>query len=132
MITRHFLYGVTLAAILLGSAPAKSEQPRKDNVQTFYSKCSKGNKMGQAYCLGFISGAARQMFWTGAFFKNTKNHDDRKLISFVSACLESSVSDSAMLQAFMNWARNHPEKWHMVTQLGVMEAIRSTWPCTAI
>lgn len=106
-------------------------QPVKEDTQSLYDKCRQPSpSVNLAYCIGFLSGAAQQMFWLGAHLDDAKNDDDRTLMSFFSACPKATVSNAAMLQAFINWAQKHPEKWDAEKQLGVMEAIRTTWPCS--
>lgn len=36
---------------------------------------------------------------------------------------------AARIQAFMNWARAHPEKWNLTDFEGVVLALRESWPC---
>lgn len=91
--------------------------------------CNQKSPVDKAYCLGFISGAANQMFWLGARLKEAKDRDDLVLMGFFAACPKTSVSNGAVFQAFINWVKKHPEEWSDDTQLGVIEAIRATWPC---
>jgi hypothetical protein len=39
------------------------------------------------------------------------------------------VTSGAGVQAFINCAEKHPEKWHSPDGWGVNEAVRETWPC---
>jgi hypothetical protein len=34
-----------------------------------------------------------------------------------------------MVEAFSEWANEHIEKWSANAQIGVMHAMRDTWPC---
>lgn len=52
---------------------------------------------------------------------------DRVLIRKQSVC--GVGSNGAALEAFINWAEKHPEKWAWKMQLGVNLALHETWLC---
>jgi Rap1a immunity proteins len=129
------------------SNPITAQTSAKEmNVQWLYTACkepqsSSLHDLREGFCLGFISGIAHQMFWTGRWLIQTPsigkaplvdrltNDDDQANVFLLSACTKSNVSNGAMRQAFINWAEKHPEGWSGDSQLGVMQAIRSAWPC---
>jgi hypothetical protein len=39
------------------------------------------------------------------------------------------ASPGARVQAFVNWAKTHPENWSGSPVVAVVEALRETWPC---
>ena len=102
--------------------------------KTFTSQCTKPVLDAEGtFCVAFISGVAEQMIATGVVFRQRRaeggflDGDDRLDMSFLSACTKASFG--AMVQAFINWAEKHPEKWSTSRQLGVMASLRETWPC---
>ncbi len=44
-------------------------------------------------------------------------------------CSTEAIPYGAMVQTFRNWAEKHPEKWGARRYMGVMLALRETWPC---
>jgi Rap1a immunity proteins len=81
------------------------------------------------FCLEFVSGVARQLFTNRLALKDIKTSRDLIMMSIPSACPTSFVSNGAMVQAFSEWAKRHPEEWRATAQIGVMQAVRDTWPC---
>jgi Rap1a immunity proteins len=126
----HFFAGLVLSmASLLLVMPARAGA----NVQEMYQNClSKGDNVRQAICAGFVGGVAEQMEYNGAILARMNKTDEllptRLIMVTMSACY-GDVSYGALIQAFVNWAAKHPEKWSDTAQRGVMEAARETWPC---
>ena len=100
------------------------------DVQELYKQC-KGRKgsLDEIFCLEFVSGVARQVFTNGLALKDIKDPPDLMTMSIPSACPKSFVSNDAMVEAFSEWANEHIEKWRASAQIGVMQAMRDTWPC---
>ena len=96
----------------------------KQDVQQLYGEC-KDTDVEEVFCIGYITGLAEQMRTNGFLLKQTGQEDARHRLSI---CTDASYG--AMIQAFVRWAENHPEDWGMPRQLGVMYALRETWPCT--
>lgn len=120
----------SLVALLVMTATIQAEESKKDDVQSLYYQCKKSEtNMGFGYCIGYISGIGSQMMWTSHTIEHITDFNQRLEVGFVSACAKSFVSNGAMVQAFINWAEKHPEEWVTDKQLGVIQAIRGTWPC---
>jgi len=121
------------AAFLSTIAPvptfAESEKTEW-KVQDLYKQC-KGvqGSLGNVFCLEFVSRMARQVFTNGLALKDIKDPADLMTMSIPSACPKSFVSNDAMVEAFSEWANQHIEKWSASAQIGVMQAMRDTWPC---
>jgi hypothetical protein len=98
------------------------------DVQELYKQC-KGGSFGEIFCLEFVSRVARQVFTNGLALKGIKHPSDSMTMSIPSACPKSFVSNDAMVEAFSEWANQHIEKWSASAQIGVMQAMRDTWPC---
>jgi Rap1a immunity proteins len=79
--------------------------------------------------LEFVSGVARQTFTNGLALKDIKDPPDLLTMSIPSACPKSFVSNDGIVEAFNEWANQHIEKWSASAQIGVMQAMRDTWPC---
>jgi hypothetical protein len=99
------------------------------NVQELYKQC-KGGSFGEVFCLEFVSRVARQVFTNGLALKDIKDPPDLMTMSIPSACPKSFVSNDAMVEAFSEWANQHIEKWSASAQIGVIQAMRDTWPCS--
>jgi Rap1a immunity proteins len=129
-----------LHAMLMGAAvilstitpvPTFAEFEKTEwDVQELYKQC-KGRRgsLDEIFCLEFVSGVARQVFTNGLALKDIKDHPDVTMVSIPSACPKSFVSNDAMVEAFSEWANQHIEKWSANAQIGVMQAMRDTWPC---
>ena len=100
------------------------------DVQELYKQC-KGRRgsLDEIFCLEFVSNVARQVFTNGLALKDIKDPPDLMTMSIPSACPKSFVSNDAMVEAFSEWANQHIEKWSASAQIGVMQAMRDTWPC---
>ena len=103
--------GFVLALIFLNSEMARADSA--DTVQALYSNC---RETAAAYdsgrCSGFIEGVAAMMNWV--------------------VCQETQTptpTQSALVQAFQNWATTHSEAWSQSKVNGVVTALRATWPC---
>jgi hypothetical protein len=100
------------------------------DVQELYKQC-KGRRgsLDEIFCLEFVSNVARQVFTNGLALKDIKDSPDLMTMSIPSACPKSFVSNDAMVEAFSEWANEHIEKWRASAEIGVMQAMRDTWPC---
>jgi len=99
------------------------------DVQDLYKQCRYKGSLDQIFCLEFVSRVARQAFVNGQALKDIKDPPDLMRLSIPSACPKSFVSNDAMVEAFSDWANQHIEKWSAGAQIGVMQAMRDTWPC---
>jgi len=91
--------------------------------------CGSQNDIERAFCLGYVSGVARQVKWNGLAYKDLTNLHDATIIAFMAACPSTVVSDEATLQVFKDWAKNHSDQGGSDAQLGVMNALVAMWPC---
>jgi hypothetical protein len=129
---------ILLAAVILSFANYSDgwAQDRRNDVQNLYNDCrAPMGSFENSICLGFVSGIGRHMFNVGDSFKKLRENDPKNegrvtaILFPLSACSKSRVSNGAMVQAFVNWAGRHPERWSDERYAGVWEAIRETWPC---
>ena len=90
------------------------------NIQWLYNACKeRDDQLGFVICLGYVSGIGdlMQMNAVAALKRviDPSGWDDR---------LCGQPSYGAQVQAFVNWAERHPEKWQFSRQLGVVAALR--------
>jgi len=126
------LMGAAVIFSTIASVPsfAASEETKWINVQDLYKQCdARQGSFDEIFCLEFVSGVARQLFTNRLALKDIKTSRDLIMMSIPSACPTSFVSNGAMVQAFSEWAKRHPEEWSATAQIGVMQAVRDTWPC---
>jgi len=110
------------AAALLGvAAISVSANAKSNNVEELYRKC-KSDGIEKTYCAGFLTGAAMRMYEGAA--KKMDNPADREFL----LCGED-VTGGVIIQAFINWAEKHPEKWGEEMRVGVNAALHEMWPC---
>ena len=94
----------------------------KQDVQALYYMCKKTGTTEYWICAGFVGGVADLM---GLFPVGPR--DREPALKAFSMC--ASPSHGAMVQAFINWAETHPEQWDQPQVNGVVQALRSQWPC---
>lgn len=104
--------GFVLALLLPSSEEARAEG---GTIQSMYENCT-DTEGKMALCDGYISGVGDMMDANG------KLHAPG-----FSMC--GSPSYGAMIQAFKNWAPQHPELWSKPQLFGVAAALMVTWPC---
>ena len=135
---RHVtLMGVAVILSTIAPVPAFAEFKKTElevqelykqwDVQELYKQC-KGGSFGEVFCLEFVSRVARQVFTNGLALKDIKDLPDLMTIS-IRACPKSFVSNDAIVEAFNEWTNQHLEKWSASARIGVMQAMRDTWPC---
>jgi hypothetical protein len=98
------------------------------NVQDLYKQCKYKGSLDEIFCLEFVSSVARQIFTNGLALKDIKDLPDLMTMS-IRACPKSFVSNDAIVEAFNEWTNQHLEKWSASARIGVMQAMRDTWPC---
>ena len=98
-------------------------------VHDLYKQCNNKGVVDEVFCLEFVSSVARQAFMNGLALRHIKDPPDLMTMSIPSACPKSFVSNDVMVEAFSAWANQHLENWSASAQIGVMQAMRDTWPC---
>jgi hypothetical protein len=92
------------------------------DIQKLLEKCNAEGEENykQFYCIGYVAGIGDAMRLNG----------QSGLLDQMSICGEEGTY-GAMVQAFMNWAQKHPERWGEHSSVGVITALRESWPCKA-
>jgi Rap1a immunity proteins len=130
MIARCLLASAAIFVVALASTSAKCDASKTESVQALYDECN-GQLEDKLYCLGYISGVFGQMSYNRYLsYGLNDDRDAAKIIKLFSVCSLTAVSDAAMVQAFINWAKKHRQSWDLDEQLGVMYALRESWPCS--
>jgi hypothetical protein len=77
-------------------------------------------------CVGYVSGVGQMMALIGFVEKSNPSVSE-----LYGICPSGGVSPSgnAMIQAVINFGRNHPEKWSYTTIFPTAMALSQTWPC---
>ncbi len=104
------------------------------SVENLLKFCKSSAPMERALCENEIYGLGDLMSLNGLEREKLPVHEaeGRAWLADTGLCTnvdETQPSGAAMLQAFLNWADKHPEKWSLDAGLGIIEALRSTWPC---
>ncbi len=99
----------------------------QDNVQGLMMKCDNSNASDQQfYCYGRVTAVFEMMLLNGV----TIAQHDHAVKTMLSVCEVGHLpSYGAQVQAFINWAKKHPEKWNENDLDGIMTALQETWPC---
>jgi hypothetical protein len=120
------LISAWILAVILGMGLVPAIAGETDmKAQNLYRDCkAPEHSPTAALCIGFISGIGNMMHINGVI---EKQYQDRKLSPF--AICGDTISNGAMVQAFMNWAPKHPESANDDQLLAVVKALRETWPC---
>jgi hypothetical protein len=85
------------------------------------------------YCLGYIEAVGQLMVTNGYERTKISGVKASQYLTDTALCQAPSggvPSGAALIQAFVNWSDKHPEHWADHTLIGVLLALRSTWPCS--
>ena len=123
------LMGAVVILSTIAPVPTFAEFEKTEwNVQDLYKQCKYKGSLDEIFCLEFVSSVARQIFTNGLALKDIKDLPDLMTMS-IRACPKSFVSNDAIVEAFNEWTNQHLEKWSASARIGVMQAMRDTWPC---
>jgi len=116
-----------LTLTIAAATTAYAQQP--PNVQMLYSNCqaAQGTKESVA-CGQYIAGVGDQLILNSAL-RSATGPVAWKKISKLAIC--GTPDHLAMRQAFLNWAPKHQQDWTKPRTVGVVKALRESWPCPA-
>lgn len=126
---------LAFAVLTFMPSHVNAQTDRNDTVEFLYQACKAYVAGGTpSYCLGYIYGVGQLMSVNGDEIQRHPPSDARTRLYLTGfgLCTGLSVpspSAAAMIQAFLNWAARHPEKWADHTLSGVETALVETWPC---
>jgi Rap1a immunity proteins len=111
---------LALALALTVAPPLSRADAPSDNVQELLGMCNAEEDYKKISCLSYVSGIGDAMLLNGKIDP----------LGQMSICAEK-ITYGAMEQAFKNWAQKHPERWGHLRYVGVIAALRESWPCKA-
>jgi hypothetical protein len=114
---------LALAVSLLVVSLTHAERPAPSSVEGLYNTCREPEgSLKHFACAMYINGVLDMMLIVGS---EPKTHAAK----VAGICPKEPVSVAAAVQAFVNWAQQHPEHWSGPRQLGAPTALADTWPC---
>jgi hypothetical protein len=103
---------LTLVMLTLGLTSARSQESDINTNEGLYEICSgRWGTIEHSWCGGYLTGLAEAL-----------GGED-------IVCLPPNVHIAALIQTYVNWARNHPEEWGNDAAVGVKHALEATFPC---
>lgn len=124
-------FALVVMRVVCASA-ADQSSPLVD-VQKLRDLCKKPDHDVEAvYCLGFVVGIADVMTMNATQISKAPNGSPvRTYLAASGICTPDyrAPSGGALIQAFLNWADRHPEKWGIDAGTGVGLAFQDTWRC---
>ncbi|SRR5579883_154794 len=133
---RRTMFGTVAFALIVGGfvaspAHAASSDGSMESIQSLYEKCNQTSGSRDArylVCVTYVMAIADLMDVEGLAVMGAP--DDRYAsLRNVAICRDSVTTPGAMAQMFVNFAESHPERWTEPAAVGVMIALRETWPC---
>lgn len=118
---------IPIVGMMLASAPTMGSEPFRLDVQELMQRCeNKTDNFDMSYCIGYISGISDHL----TFLANLPDAiSATTLFEMRRMAICGNATYGARVQAFVNWARGHPENWQWPQQFGVAIALREKWPC---
>jgi len=117
-----------LTIMILALTGNTQARENKRDVQEFLVSCTSDDPTGPDICLGFV-GATLEALGHELLLRTGGREDQVPPIE-IARCV-AGITWGAARQAFINWARRHPENWSWERLLGVRRALYDTWPCLA-
>ena len=117
------LFLTTILLMLSAHVCAAQTAVSKDSsVQALRAECKMPPGHADfARCIHYVAGVADMLALVGS---SSKGSEVRQMLG---KC--GSGSYGAYVQAFINWADQHPEKWGEHRSFGVAYALTEKWPC---
>ena len=121
---RQLAFAAIAASQCLYATPAAAAADFQ-TVQGLYRMCTHPSHVQQSYCFGFVDGVE------AALHASTALLEARGIHANLNWCATGSPTREQKVQAFKNWHDRHPDLWQDAPELGVIAALRATWPCPA-
>jgi hypothetical protein len=131
---RKLALGVLLAGTLVAGGAQAQNSLGLFLTQQLYEECQMADSTPEKrHCAGLIEGMSDMMMYNALLLTQMilSKSDAHDLLSLIAICpTPASPSHGTEIQAFVNWARDHPERRHEFYVNGVIDAMRASWPCT--
>ena len=108
------LVALGLSTALVSCAAVPAEQTNAFTMQHLLETCRNEGSPEYSMCLGYIHGVMDMTAFTNP------------------NCPGNGVTVGAVVQAFRNYASQHPEYWNQPQVMGVLFAVTSTWRCNPL
>jgi hypothetical protein len=93
-------------------------------VQSLYFNCKSAEGSPRwALCYAYIAGVGNALQFIG--YAQAEHPDP----NFRELAICGKITNAALVQAFMNWAEKHPQRWPDHQLAGIVTALTETWPC---
>jgi len=129
-IMKRLCAGLVLAGMLVSVCEEASAQTRTYDVQELLGWCKEAATAHAYYCVGLVEGMSEMTNLNGLVLKDLRKPEANEVATF-AICQSSGTSTGAGVQAFINWAEKHPERWSQPYSVGVVDSLRELWPCSA-
>ncbi len=114
----------TAATSLLLASSLGSAQVPITSVKNLLSACEGGpGSDNYSYCIAYVAGITDWMTVVGQAPLPKPWH------AILGECAPNDVTYRAAVQAFVKWARSHPEVWSERAAIGVASAVRGLGLC---
>ena len=125
----RLLFRVVIASMTVTLLNLPTTAAEMDTVQKLLLECKQSEpSTDKVFCIGFIGGISDMMIINSQLL----SHDGEKSVEFAMCEGNEHTAYGAKVQAFINWADSHPQRWGEHQALGVAEALRLAWPCKRI
>lgn len=125
---RRLLIAVLIMAF---PSPTYADETQRMTVAQLADKCSKSDSVSKAFCLGLATGLVNQLQAAGNYAlvkRGAISEGARELMWFAGAAC-GSIDPKLALDAFIGWAKIHPEWQSNNGLVGAATAIKQAWPC---
>ncbi|PHR62656.1 MAG: hypothetical protein COA47_02805 [Robiginitomaculum sp.] len=122
---------LSLATQAIAKAPEEVQTPPQSffTVGQLLVMCDGDEAAGYGYCSGYIKGL----------------HDSAELETLIDllrdpeskttplfGCLSDEATTTSVMENFVKWAKNHPEKTNEFAMIGIQQSVAKQWPCPDI
>jgi hypothetical protein len=93
-----------------------------DDVQALYRRCTQPDRSPEVtFCIGYVWGVGDMMDFLEV------SRPQHPGVTPFAMC--GRPTPGAMVKAFVNWAEKNPQMWGRQMAVGVVNALKETWPC---
>ena len=117
------LLGALLLTLFIAPSASHAAGGNTDTVEGLLNRCESNGDAAYLSCVTVIWGVASVMNLNCGYSKEGYSSPEFMKMDF------GGVTGAALVQAFKNWARDHPQIWNHDEISGVVHAMSSTFPC---
>jgi hypothetical protein len=110
--------------------PSLANAYDRSDVQELLDSCGAPEESPRwSFCSGFISGISEQMALMGVLLSNSNGEVNAELSTMAMCAPAPMPTLGTRIQAFTAWARKHSDRSSDPNFMGVITAMRESWPC---